>query len=126
MKFGTETGSLINHLFSGSAFHKPEIGEGATLLSWTDRYPATVIDYDEKKKIVTVQDDKYVRIDKNGLSESQTYEYAANTDGCTRTFKHNGDKWYPVVFNKESKRWNKVNACGVLIGRREKYNDPTF
>lgn len=37
MKLGTQTGSLINHIMSTAKARTPEIGEGATILAWTDR-----------------------------------------------------------------------------------------
>mgnify|MGYP001576962564 CR=1 FL=1 len=44
LRAGTQTGSLINHLMSGSKGAEPEVGMGATILGWSDRHPATTRD----------------------------------------------------------------------------------
>jgi hypothetical protein len=44
MKLGTHTGSLTNHIYSRAVPITPEVGMGCTLLSWSDRHPATIID----------------------------------------------------------------------------------
>jgi len=36
MKLGVDTISFINHLYSRTA-NAPEVGKGATVLSWSDR-----------------------------------------------------------------------------------------
>lgn len=67
-----ETGSLVNHLYSRmtKGQPQPEVGMGATLLHWSDRSPATIIKVFTIGKLlaIEVQDDKYKRIDKNGMS----------------------------------------------------------
>ncbi len=66
MKLGTETGSLINHIMArGSVM--PEIGMGATICGWSDRYPATIVS--------------------NGMSEQQEYEYTRNTNSPVTVFR---------------------------------------
>ena len=45
LRLGTETGSLVNHVWSRTRPVGPEDvceGMGATFLSWTDRHAATV------------------------------------------------------------------------------------
>jgi len=125
MKLGKETGSLINHLMGNSLQPDPFVGQGATFLSWTDRYPGTVVSWDGKR--VGVQEDKYVRVDGNGMSESQEYTFTPNTEATIRYFQKNknGD-WKAVVFNEETKRWNKVSCGGLHIGHRERYYDFSF
>jgi hypothetical protein len=60
----------------------PEIGMGATTGFGSDRYPYTVVQILSKRRI-DLQADTYKRIDKNGMSESQEYEYFRNIDGPT-------------------------------------------
>ena len=71
---GTQTGSFINMIMSQNST-LPEVGKGATVLSWTDRYAYEVIEVSNDKKRVVVQQYFPKRIDKNGMSESQEYEY---------------------------------------------------
>lgn len=58
-----------------------EIGTGATEYVGSDRYPYTVIAVDQAKKLIVVQSDNCRRMDKNGMSEIQEYQYARNHEG---------------------------------------------
>lgn len=128
MRLGTETGSVMNHIMTGTKQTDPEIGMGATLCSWTDRHPATVIYVDEFKSLVYVREDNYQRTDKNGWSESQEYEYTANPDGQVHAFRKNKHgRWERVRVNQKTGRFNKADCgYGLVLGRREKYWDPSF
>lgn len=129
MNIGSQTGSLVNHLLSRSVNGQPvaEVGMGATLLAWTDRYPATIIEVLNEGKMVRVQEDSAVRVDVNGMSESQTYEFTANPAGRVVTFRQRANgMWQEVFFNAETKRWNKVDGLGLRIGSRAKYYDFSF
>lgn len=54
-----------------------EVGVGATHAVGSDRYPYTVVEVVNERRIV-VQRDEFRRTDSNGLSESQEYEYTPN------------------------------------------------
>lgn len=127
MNLGTQTGSLVNHMMSRVAPQLPEIGEAATLLSFTDRSPATVVETFTRGKFqyVVVQADDFRRIDKNGLSESQTYEYTPNPDGYKSTFRMTDTGWQGVYRDVNTGRFRKTSG-GIMIGRRDKYYDPSF
>lgn len=113
MKLGTETGSLVNHLFSGPQPIVPEVGMGCTMLSWTDRYAGTIIKV--TPCTITVQRDKTTRIDNNGLSELQEYRYERDPDGTT------------YIFRKTKKGWRcSGHGMGLLIGERREYYDHSF
>ena len=77
VQLGKTTGSLVNALYALESVKVPSIGDGATILSWTDRHPATVIDIEEKGKFVyvTTQEDNARRVDNNGFSGNQKYLY---------------------------------------------------
>lgn len=51
MKLETETASVMNHLMSRATVGHPEsvVGMGATILMWTDRRAATIIDATRSK-----------------------------------------------------------------------------
>lgn len=121
MRLGTETGSVINHLLAGSGM--PEIGGPATILLWTDRKPGTVIEWDGK--IAAVQLDDYRRIDSNGMSESQEYEYTSNPNNPICYFRLGKNGWESVWRNELTNRWKKQSG-GVFFGERERYLDFTF
>ncbi|MBF0526635.1 MAG: hypothetical protein HQK56_16245 [Deltaproteobacteria bacterium] len=124
MNIGTETNSVINHCLSSSN-DEPQVGLGCTLLHWTDRSPATIIQI-VSDKIIRIQLDDYKRTDKNGISESQSYEYIRNLQGAIYFFKRqkNGS-WKEVYWNPETKRFRNGSTF-LSIGRRERYYDPSF
>ena len=72
-RLGTSTGSLINHLMSGSKDSTPIVGTGCSILHWTDRTACTIIEVSENGKTVVVQEDNAVRTDKLGMTDSQSY-----------------------------------------------------
>lgn len=133
MKLGSQTGSMTNHLYSRmtNGQPKPEVGMGATVLSWSDREGATVVEAYEIKGgyEVVVQEDDFKRIDKNGMSECQDYEYTANPNARKLRFrfddKHRG---WREVYVKENGRvcLVKGGGHGLRIGERDKYHDFSF
>ena len=114
----THTGSLIN-LVSGNATQaQPEVGMGATILGWTDRYAATIIEVLPRQ--VTVQYDHATRSDTNGMSDAQAYEYTPNPHGRkeTYTLRKNG-RW---VRKGESLK----DGGRLAIGYRDHHHDFSF
>lgn len=131
MKLGSETGSLVNHIMAGPTAKVPEVGMSATFLSWSDRYPGTIREVFTKGPwtYIGVSGDAYTRIDNNGMSESQSYEYDT-TDRGDRTYfrRKEGQGWQPVKKNADTGRWVKKDAAmgGIAIGYRERYYDFSF
>lgn len=130
MKLGTQTGSLVNHLYSRmtKGQPEPEVGMGATILSWTDRYAATVIAWDAKKGILTVRRDTATRIDKNGMSDAQEWTYEPNPEGALYTFRQDkrSGGWQEVHFKPETGRWAKTGGYSLRLGERNEYYDFSF
>ena len=131
MKLGTETGSLTNHLYSRGVIGQPEpvVGMGATVLYWTDRHGATItkVWIERGDTYVTTQDDHATRTDKNGMSESQTYEFSPNPNGSEHTFRMSvTGRWQEVRKNPTTKRWNKTHGPGLRVGERAHYHDFSF
>jgi hypothetical protein len=131
LALGSQTASVTNHIYSRATKGAPEpqVGTGATVLGWTDRHAATVtkVETVRGKLMVTVQRDHARRTDSNGMSESQTYEFTPNSDGACSTYRRmpNG-QWQEVSFNASTKRFNKVEGGGLLIGKRDHYHDFSF
>ena len=123
MRLGTQTGSLINSVLA-NAGPAPEVGMAATLLSWTDRHPATVIEV--TPTYIVVQEDKATRTDRNAISECQQYEYERDEGGNTYTFKRGKNGWSEARWNAETDRLNKIDGYGLTLGRRERYYDFSF
>lgn len=122
-----QTGSLINHLYARTDSEPPYVGMPATLLMWTDRSPATVVDVNMKKRCVVVQEDDYKRTDSNGYCESQEYEYTRNPQATCHIFRKNKKgQWVLHRLNLETNRLVQSPGYGLLLGQREKYYDPSF
>jgi hypothetical protein len=113
------TGSLINNIAANSAQRTPEVGMGATMLYYTDRHAATIVEVKSPRRIV-LQEDTATRIDKNGMSEDQDYSYTTNPNGGTKEFtlRKNG-RW---VAKGDSA---KSGLC-CHIGSRGTYYDFSF
>ena len=127
MNLGTQTASLVNHIYSRSFTTDINVGDGATFLMWTDRKAATVIDVFTKGKYTyfTIQEDNVSRIDSNGMSDAQSYEYTPNPEGCTKTFRVTENGYQAVYVNPETGRF--VNTSGnVIVGRRSHHHDYSF
>lgn len=107
-------GSLVNMTSVGGGKDvKPEVGMGATYLGWTDREPYTVIAISKSGKTITVQEDIAIRVDNNGMSESQKYEFKPNPLGRT----------YNLRLTK--KGWS-CRGMQFALGYRSKYYDFSF
>lgn len=101
----------------------PVVGMGATILMWSDRHAATIRLIDHFKtgaragqvKAVWVTEDQAIRIDNNGMSENQTYEYLPQADGPYKKFtlRKNG-------------RFVDSGGTTLAVGYRNEYHDYSF
>jgi hypothetical protein len=128
MNIGTQTNSLVNHLYSRMTIGEPEVfvGMGVTFLSWTDRNPGTVVEVNTKKNYIVATDDSYSRTDNNGLSESQEYAYTSNPDGHKRYFRKDKNGQWRSMHHNENGRLVYSGVGGLRVGKREKYHDFSF
>jgi hypothetical protein len=113
------TGSFINNIYSNTVSNAPEIGMGVTECCWTDRHAFTVVDVISPTEIL-VQRDNAKRVDKNGMSDCQTWEYEQNPEGAIYhlTLRKNG-KWIQKGQGLKSGRpW--------LVGTRDEHYDFSF
>ena len=95
---------------------QPEIGMGATLLGYTDRFPYTVIEVSKNGKRCKVQEDSAVRLDDNGVSESQHYDYIPNPEGEII-----------AISRRKNGAWIEVGGGARFhVGSRRKYHDYSF
>jgi len=95
---------------------RPEVGDGVTICYWSDSEPATIIKVSTSAHKLTIQTDKSKRIDKNGISESQEYEYTSDPDGSVYVAYLRLDGTYRLTGSK-----TRVS----LFGRR-KFHDYSF
>jgi hypothetical protein len=115
MRLGTQTGSLMNHLMSGTlGAAPPTVGEGCTFLHWTDRSAGTVVKVSPSGKTAWVRADKAIRTDTHGMSDSQSYRYEAIPDA-------------PLTAVRLGKRgWRTSGGTTVAFGYRRAYHDYSF
>jgi len=98
---------------------KPTVGMGATRLMYTDRSPYTVIGISPSGREITVQEDQAIRLDHNGMSESQEYRYEPDPKGSTAvlTLRKNG-RWIA--------KGEPMSGTPYAIGYRRRYYDYSF
>lgn len=130
MRLGTETNSLVNHMLSRGTIGQPtpEVGMGATVLAWTDRHPGTIRKVQATKTgwIVRATEDDAARIDANGMSECQRYEFTPNENGREWWFSFDERGWRQVELG-DANRFRLVSGGkGLRIGERGKYYDFSF
>jgi hypothetical protein len=111
------TGSLINKLADESTQStKPEVGMGATVILWSDRKAATIIEVSKTAHRVVVQFDTATRVDSNGMSDAQSYTYEPNPEGGVETYSRRRDGSYRVVGGQGR----------LLLNVRDAYHDYSF
>lgn len=64
-----------------------EVGDGMTEIMWSDRHAYTVVGVNASGKTLTVQPDRAIRTDDNGMSDDQRYRYEADPDAPTTTVR---------------------------------------
>jgi len=128
MKLGINTGSLVNYMYSRYDHEELEInvGDPATLTSWTDRDAATVSGLFTKGKYqyVVIQADRAEVVGGTGFGD-ESYEYSRDPNGYESTFRIVDGFLKAVYKNPETGRYVEGSG-GAFIGRRESYRDPSF
>ena len=125
MLLGTETGSIINHIYSTTINDDFTVGSPATITGWTDRHAATVTNIFTKGKFkyFTVQQDHAEIVGGTGFGD-EVYEYSRNLNGSEFTFRIVNDKFIPVYLNQNNRY--VIGSGGCYVGRRDQYRDPSF
>jgi len=100
------------------ALTEPKVGDGATIIMYTDRHAATVVAVNGKT--VKIQRDTATRTDSNGMSESQSYSYAPNIEAQVETFTLRATGRYVRQGDDEN------NGTKLTIGLRRTYHDFSF
>jgi hypothetical protein len=95
--------------------HRPTVGEGVTQIVGSDRYPFTVTRVHETGLRCWIKADEFKRTDKNGISESQSYEFTPNPDAVEIELRWNGVRWASRPASRRAYR----------LGVREAYVDPS-
>lgn len=117
-------GSFFNKMFHDSKQPEPAVGMGATILSWSDRYAATIVAIklgaEGKVTEVTVVEDIATRVDSNGRSENQQWEYVRDPNGRKQVFTlRSNDTWV-------RKGDPASDGLGLMVGDRKHFYDYSF
>lgn len=94
----------------------PTIGMGVTIQYYSDREAGTIIQVTQNGRRIVIQEDTATRTDNNGMSESQSYEFAPNPEGTIHIATLRKDGTYRLQGSKER----------VYLGTRDKYYDYSF
>lgn len=152
LKLGKETGSVMNCMMSANS-SVPKVGEGATILLWTDRHAYTIVEVSPDLKKVKLQRCDSRRTDTNGMSESQEYDYSKHLNQF-KTLEFKYGSWKEpikkiVYIDYDSMSKEDREACfddnaeiqliegktrvqttydkvSVLFGSRREYHDYSF
>lgn len=133
MNIGTQTNSLVNHLYSRMTVNAPAptVSMAATTLMWSDRHAATVTSVTEVKSRlwayeITVVDDTVTVISGSTHDGSAKFATAPNPDGHADLYR----------MDRKTGEWshgyrNSVNRFCVspgrlILGKRDHYVDPSF
>jgi len=111
---------------SSTKGYAPKVGDGGTVLLWTDRYACTLIGIEDKGKTLVYQRDTATRTDNHGRCECQEYSYAPDEDGQVYRFRQrrNG-QWSEVLKSSETGRY--TFGCNRLrVGYRDEHYDYSF
>ena len=114
-------GSLDNRLLENTRGLDPQIGMGVTECLYSDREPYEIIAIKDDRHI-TVRRMNYKRVDDNGMSECQDYEYTSNPEGYTcELFKNKKGIWVRRVGTR-----GVDDSHGWYVGYAERYYDYSF
>ena len=108
--------SQVNELLDPPV--KPVVGMGLTQYFYTDRKSWTIVQVHNYRRL-TVQADRAIREDSNGMSECQAYRHEPDPDGETIT----------ISLRKDG-MWAQVGQSGkgshFVLGERHTYYDYGF
>jgi hypothetical protein len=100
----------LAHLFKNGTSEEGKVGDGATILLYSDSYAVTIIA--RTAKSITVQEDN--RHIASGTWPDFQYTYSRNPDGKV------------TIFRWSAKKGWQAPGYRLLIGDRRYYQDPTF
>jgi hypothetical protein len=135
MNIGTQTNSVVNHLYSRMTIGAPApvVGMGATKLSWTDRHAATVTKVTKlKSKVwayeIFVIEDKPTVVSGSVHDGSAVYTFEPNPSGYADMYRMDSKtgKWVRGYINQQTGRFKQRRSGGLILGMRDHHFDPHF
>ena len=121
-------GSITNRLEENKRYcEKIKVGTGVTEYLWSDRHAYEVVDVKDQNHVFIRRVDT-TRIDNNGMSEIQDYEYKSNPKNEKKELVFKYNHWYEVRrwIDKEGKKRRKSERINVSFGIMEEYYDFSF
>jgi hypothetical protein len=113
LRVGTQTGSVMNHIMSNNA-SVPVVGEGATMLLWSDRNAYEVVAVNDDNTIAVIAPINAKRTDSNGISEVQEYDYSDVDMNRQFVIVYRNGAWHRInhriVFTKDFSAWVEANG----------------
>lgn len=102
----------------------PEVGMGVTIYAYSDRYAGTI--HAIRGSVLVVTEDDAKRVDRNGMSECQEYEFTPNPNNRLHFFKKNRKgMWVKCEYNNG--RFVLAPRSYVLrLGVRSRYYNFSF
>lgn len=96
-------------------WRRPVVGDGATLVVGSDRYPFTVVNVCKSGKVFDMREDDYQVVSGDGSFQSgyPVLAYTRNRRGRSRR----------VRWSEQRQRWLSIGSP-VGLGHREYYRDP--
>lgn len=112
-------GSITNRLEEGHTYTKEiKVGTGVTEMCYSDRHPYEVVEViDDRHLMIRRMNAK--RIDNNGMSECQDYEYSSNLDATPIKIFLSKTGW-------REQRGKKLGSTKFSVGFAEEYYDFSF
>jgi hypothetical protein len=115
MKLGRDSASVVNYMMSGTNGQPvPTVGMGVTILMWTDRHAGTITRISASGKTFWFKQDRAIRTDTNGMSESQMYRFEPDPSARERSARLT-----------KSGAW-KDHGTQIRVGDRNEYHDFSF
>ena len=113
----------MNHMMSNSS-RQPKVGEGATVLGWTDRKAYEVISVSKDGKEVVLQRYSPRRADDRGMTDAQEYIYDTLIESYL-TLRFRYGRWYAKYGGDDGEKpvYDRIH---VIFGEKMEYYDFSF
>lgn len=105
-------GTLTNLVYAEDKSPAPKIGDGATLICWSDRHAYTIVDV--KKTYILATRDNVERTDRNYQEGPQEYSYQTDPEAVPERANLRKDGNY------------YIGDQALKVGYRNEYEDPYF
>lgn len=115
---------MINQMLAAATKGQPTpvVGMGATVLSYSDRYPGTIFRVFTFRKCMAVE----VREDDYTLKDHYLHTSKINIKGHKRSFVFKDGRWIELVTREGKLYTGSKRGLGLRIGDRQAYYDPHF